>query len=108
MTLPKTIPCCYYCSHPVKKVIDDGPRLHDSMTSDHIIPRSRGGVNAKVNRVIACFSCDAAKADGDAVEFTRAVKKYGRPGDSWGKRGAIRRWWKLTGYKTPKKNHLTA
>lgn len=98
-----TNPCCYYCGHPVKK-ITDGERTHDLMTADHVVPRSRGGRSHRKNRVIACFSCDTVKADGNAVEFAEAVKEYGRPGDEWGKRGSIRRWRKLTGYKTPKRS----
>lgn len=93
---------CYYCDHIVKPIIDN-ERNHDSMTMDHIVPRSHGGPNHHNNRVIACFSCDTVKADGDAVEFAEAVKEYGRPGDNWGKRGSIRRWRKLTGYKIPKR-----
>lgn len=88
---------CHYCYHSVK-VMENNNYNHDSMTSDHVVPRSRGGVNTRENRVIACFSCNATKHNGDAVEFAEAVKKYGRPGDSWGKRGAIPKWRKISGY----------
>lgn len=42
---------CHYCG------------AAEATTSDHIVPRSRGGADAKYNRVPACQPCNQAKAD---------------------------------------------
>ncbi len=42
-------PLCHYCG------------LVEATTSDHIIPRSRGGADAQYNRVPSCKPCNEAK-----------------------------------------------
>ncbi len=49
----KTAELCHYC------------RLVVATTSDHIVPRSKGGVDAKWNRVPACAPCNVAKGNSD-------------------------------------------
>lgn len=88
---------CYYCDHPVKERIDNFPQ-HDTISLDHVIPKSKGGKNHSDNRVVACFSCDTTKANGDAGRFAKAVKKYGRPGDHWLEKGALKEWRERAGY----------
>lgn len=51
---------CHYC-----KVDLD---TYDA-TTDHVIPRSKGGGNANTNRVLCCGACNQAKGDKDAEEF---------------------------------------
>lgn len=41
---------CAYCLGPAETV-------------DHVVPKSRGGVNSWLNLVAACFLCNQAKAD---------------------------------------------
>ena len=46
----------------------------DTVTADHIIPRSRGGSNRRVNIVASCRACNAAKGDMSLQKFLKAVK----------------------------------
>lgn len=45
---------CQYCNKPVN---------NKNFTIDHIIPRSRNGVNSWENFVVACFPCNIKKRD---------------------------------------------
>lgn len=51
---------CIYCGHPLTE---------EEMEVDHIVPRSRGGSNEFGNKVCACPSCNAAKADQTVSAF---------------------------------------
>lgn len=51
---------CHYCRKPLTP---------DTMTKDHVIPRSRGGLNLKRNTVAACFSCNHSKANRTPQEW---------------------------------------
>lgn len=44
-------------------------------TEDHIIPRSKGGVNAWWNLLPCCWSCNQLKADRPLKEFLKDNKK---------------------------------
>ena len=55
--------CCQYCGKKVS---------NKDFTVDHIIPRSRGGVNSWENFVVACFPCNIKKRD-------RTPKEAGLP-----------------------------
>jgi len=44
---------CYWC----------GAELSDRYTVDHILPRSRGGLDSPENTVLACRSCNSSKQD---------------------------------------------
>jgi 5-methylcytosine-specific restriction endonuclease McrA len=46
--------CCQYCGKKVS---------NKDFTIDHIVPRSRGGVNSWDNFVVACFPCNIKKRD---------------------------------------------
>ncbi|MBP5676017.1 MAG: HNH endonuclease [Bacteroidales bacterium] len=52
--------CCIYCGHPLTE---------DTMETDHIVPRSKGGSGDISNKVCACPQCNAAKADMDVADF---------------------------------------
>ena len=45
---------CAYCGYPYP---------HYELTRDHIIPRSKGGMNTWENLVTSCSDCNAKKAD---------------------------------------------
>lgn len=51
---------CFYCKRAV---------CYREATTDHFIPRSRGGANATANRVLACTDCNTAKRDLDPRTF---------------------------------------
>ena len=51
---------CHYC----ERELDD-----DCRSLDHVIPRSRGGVNALFNLVLACKRCNNLRGDMDYDEF---------------------------------------
>ena len=70
-------PLCHYCRTAV------------ATTSDHIVPRARGGADAQYNRVPACRPCNQAKGDSmptcacltcrAAVNLPRRSGKRSRP-----------------------------
>jgi len=51
---------CVYCGHPVTL---------ETMETDHIVPRSKGGTGGFENKVCACPACNARKADLDMRGF---------------------------------------
>jgi 5-methylcytosine-specific restriction endonuclease McrA len=62
---------CQYCG--------DQPGL-DSLTIDHILPRSRGGTSTWENCVLACIECNKRKADRTPKEaHMKLGTKPGRP-----------------------------
>lgn len=52
--------CCIYCGHPLTL---------ETMETDHIVPRSKGGSGDYSNKVCACPRCNAEKADMDVRDF---------------------------------------
>ena len=46
-------------------------------TIDHVIPRSRGGLDIPENAVPCCQACNSAKKDKDVAEFLNARLSYG-------------------------------
>lgn len=51
---------CFYC--------DKWMAFPDS-TRDHIIPKSKGGMNVYTNIVLSCQSCNNERGDAPAEEF---------------------------------------
>ncbi|NJO23463.1 MAG: HNH endonuclease [Sphingomonadales bacterium] len=51
---------CFYCKRAL---------CYREATTDHFIPRSRGGANSTANRVLACTDCNTAKRDLDPRTF---------------------------------------
>lgn len=47
---------CFYCKRAL---------CYREATTDHFIPRSKGGANSTANRVLACTDCNTAKRDLD-------------------------------------------
>lgn len=58
--LSESAGCCIYCGHPLTV---------ETMETDHIVPRSKGGSGDYSNKVCACPRCNAEKADRDVREF---------------------------------------
>ena len=56
---------CHYCGvrHKIYR-----------LTLDHVVPRSRGGVNAKSNLVLACEPCNHAKGSRSYDEFMAVAR----------------------------------
>lgn len=52
---------CEYCK---RKVQSDISGLDDTLTIDHIIPKSKGGLNTKDNLAICCGKCNNLKDNG--------------------------------------------
>jgi 5-methylcytosine-specific restriction endonuclease McrA len=67
---------CYYCKQPMTKGGTKKPR---SATSDHLIPKSRGGDSSPANKVRCCFKCNNEKGDMTESEYAafRANRKPG-------------------------------
>ncbi len=61
---------CQYC------LSEDSPA---KLTLDHIIPRSRGGLNAWENMVAACFGCNNRKGDRTPDEAGMPLARYPKP-----------------------------
>jgi 5-methylcytosine-specific restriction endonuclease McrA len=57
---------CQYCGKEIGIV---------KMTIDHVLPRSRGGVNSWENCVSACGDCNSRKADKTPKEAKMALRK---------------------------------
>ena len=62
--LQESAGCCIYCGHPLTV---------ETMETDHIVPRSKGGSGDYSNKVCACPRCNAAKADMDVRDFIDAM-----------------------------------
>ncbi|MBQ6197677.1 MAG: HNH endonuclease [Bacteroidales bacterium] len=58
--LQESAGCCIYCGHPL---------TIETMETDHIVPRSKGGSGDYSNKVCACPRCNAEKADMDVRDF---------------------------------------
>lgn len=50
---------CHYCGQNMKKHGNE----KRSATLDHVIPKSKGGVNARWNLVLCCMQCNTRKGD---------------------------------------------
>lgn len=58
--LEETAGVCVYCGHPLTV---------ETMETDHIVPKSKGGTGDYLNKVCACGCCNAAKANLDIRGF---------------------------------------
>lgn len=55
---------CVYCGVEL--------RQGHNRTTDHFVPRSKGGTNAKSNRVLACDFCNLLKRDREFADLPAA------------------------------------
>ena len=53
---------CHICGQPVDKTLSGRDRM--GPTLDHLVPRARGGTNARSNLRLAHLSCNSAKRAG--------------------------------------------
>jgi 5-methylcytosine-specific restriction endonuclease McrA len=65
--LPSNDKECFYCK---------GKLWHDNRTTDHLVPKSRGGILSNDNKVFACKRCNSFKKDYDVEMFHGMVKFY--------------------------------
>lgn len=56
---------CYWCGVPMKihEHSDHVSHPPDTLTAEHLTPRSKGGRNTKDNIVAACLRCNQDRAD---------------------------------------------
>lgn len=59
---------CVYCGHKMTRE----PNRPNTVTRDHIVPRSAGGSSKRRNIALACELCNQAKGDMTAAEFETA------------------------------------
>jgi hypothetical protein len=92
---------CAYCSG----VMEDrgrGPRV---ATIEHVIPRSRGGTEARLNLVVACHACNTARGPHHtAMRFYRQ-RRHLREAGLWPEGSypsrAVAKWMRGIGGATP-------
>lgn len=53
-------PVCRYCGRVLDPFADH--ESNDTITIDHVVPRSEGGVNRAENLVVCCRPCNEKKA----------------------------------------------
>lgn len=60
---------CRYCKIQVRTDTHSYVHFNNDATVDHIIPRSRGGLNGMQNYALACRACNHTKADLSVEQF---------------------------------------
>jgi 5-methylcytosine-specific restriction endonuclease McrA len=67
---------CFYCGIETSPVI--GERTHKSSTVDHVLPKSKGGIDHIDNCVNSCYRCNELKGSDNlfppTVEYKQVVK----------------------------------
>lgn len=77
---------CWYCGVATRSLDWNGP----TPTTDHQIPRSRGGGDEPGNLVVACFQCNAAKGARTVSEYRAALEhQAGTPCVFYGEREEV-------------------
>lgn len=77
----KDRPRCTYCGAAMSRKVGQpgsppvmmGGELTFPFTQDHVVPRARGGTDAKANRVPCCGPCNGAKGQDDLVVFVNQL-----------------------------------
>ncbi len=71
--LLKEVPCaCFYCGQGLSNALD--AESHERLTWDHIVPVSKGGLNAPPNVVPSCRDCQNRKANKPLDQFRADFK----------------------------------
>lgn len=60
--------CCAYCGKYTK-----------NLSRDHVVPRSRGGLDTHANLVWACISCNQTKDDRTPTEWANDILNFRKP-----------------------------
>jgi 5-methylcytosine-specific restriction endonuclease McrA len=56
---------CSYCLEPINQF---------SRTTDHLFPKSQGGILSNKNKVPACQRCNQMKGDLSVIEFQKSLE----------------------------------
>lgn len=71
-------PNCFWCGRLTHRKQPGQTKVYDhTATRDHVIPKSAGGTDALWNLVLACFKCNADRADLPAEAF--AILRHRTP-----------------------------
>lgn len=62
---------CLYCTVPLTA---------ETLTGDHLVPRSRGGQTTRENIGASCEGCNRAKGDLPAGQFHNLIRRMPAPG----------------------------
>ncbi len=68
---------CCWC----KCVMRGEQGYRDSVTIEHVIPRSKGGADNRTNWLAACFRCNNRRGNTDVEEFMRVIAWAGVSAD---------------------------
>ena len=63
---------CHYCNNKMR----EKGKSNLSASLDHIIPASKGGVNARSNLVLCCMKCNLTKGNACIEEVGKFVEVY--------------------------------
>lgn len=68
-------PGCRWCGCLTYERGSNPERRGDARTSDHVVPKSRGGSNRDDNLVIACHRCNQARGDLSVADWWAVVTR---------------------------------
>jgi CRISPR/Cas system-associated protein Cas10 (large subunit of type III CRISPR-Cas system) len=77
---------CHWCGRPTRLTVESAP---DQATTEHIIPRYKGGSNEPENLVSACRECNGRRNSEDMKGLPEGALKPGGKGKSKVKRIAL-------------------
>jgi HNH endonuclease len=63
---------CYWCDQDLCEQLG----YQNTATTEHVVPRSKGGENNKSNRVSACHRCNWTRRDMDSEEFKELASTF--------------------------------
>ncbi len=88
---------CTYCRTNLRR---------RALTIDHVVPRARGGTNARTNVVLACWPCNGTKGDSPVEDFITWLGSLA--GGKWLAGGPTRKAVDFQGRQAAKANARTA
>lgn len=68
---------CCYCGRSFLEVISNiklkKKEIVPLFTFDHLVPRSKGGINAQFNKLKCCYFCNQEKGDKNIIEYIEVL-----------------------------------